>query len=221
MTIKSLTITSTRNWETFVSLIRKVSLIGDASVFPYQNATIESRVVDPHDVFPISLYVLRPHLVQQKQLHDVLFKDHGIDTFDQDGDTPDISFRVEGEKGHWKMAPPIVEVSDVDGGKPILVDGEHRFMLARELGKPVRVVWVTRVSTDYPIMACPVAWRDIKICDTVPNITHKRKYRFPTLDSFPDIGSFSKVKITKNNYRYYFYRDLNPVCTTGIREEAT
>ncbi len=220
MAIRSLTITKRRNWNSFITLLRKVSLIGDRKIFPYLKATIESKVVKPDDVFPISLYVLRSNLEKQKQLHDVLMKEHGIDTFDQDNDTPDISYRIEGEKIDWKMAPPIVEVSDVDGGKPILVDGEHRFMIARDVGEPIRVVWITRISTDYPVVAYPVSWDEVRSYDVVPDASHKRKYRYLTLDSFPDVGSFSKVKITKNNCRYFFYRDLNPVCTTGIREET-
>ncbi len=221
MIIRSLAITASRDWDHFVSTLRRVTLLGDETVFPYAHATIGSRLVDPDDIFPISLYVLKRQLDVQEQLHEVLLRDHQINTFDQDGGMPDITFHVEREKGEWSMAPPIVEVSKADDGKPLLLDGEHRFMLAKKLKRKIRVVWIENVPAQYPVVALPVRWQDVKVYDQVPPLAQKRMFRFKDLQHFPDISSFSRVNVTEKNFHYFFYRDLSPVCTTGIRGEGT
>lgn len=218
--IGRLTILASRDWDGFISTLRTVSIHGDPQVNPYKDARVSSKIIRPHDVMPLSLYALKSKLEYQTELHRILMRDHGIDTFDQDGDKPEITFRIAGEKGVWNMAPPIVEVSAVDGNQPVLIDGEHRFLSAVNSGRQVRVVWIENIPAVYPTVARPVPWSDVKVLNRVPAISRKRRFRFMTLRDFPDISEFSAVKVNDDSYRYFFYRNLNPVSTGGIRGQG-
>lgn len=219
MKLGSITIVSSRSWDDIVSALRHVTLVGDQTLLPYFKAKISTRVVKVTNVYPISLYALHPKLQLQRELNQILLREHRIDTFNQDGSRPNITFAVKGEKGLWNLTPPIVEVSAEDGNIPLLIDGEHRFLLARELGKLVRVVWIENVPKNYPTVSKPVNWQEITFYDKVPPLSKKRHFRYISKLKFPDISEFSSVKITEKNFRYFFYRDLSSVATSGIREQ--
>lgn len=191
------------SWDDFVQALREVPLFGDRSVFPYKNATIESRIVGFNDVYPISLYLLRHHLDMQHELRKFFLKEYGIDTLDLNGGTPGLTFQLAGEKETWHMGPPIVEISKSDGGKAILLDGEHRFMIARELKKPIRVIWIDTIPKEYPPVSLPVEWKDVQILTHVPSEQAKRKYR------------------PSPHPHYFFYRDLSGVVSSSIREKGS
>jgi len=219
--IKSLHILKKRSWNEFETALRSVNLMGDPLIYPYKNATITSKVVSLRSIYPVALYVLKKQLDIQKELHTVLLRDHGIDMFDLDHGYPDFTFRVEGEDGEWSMAPPIIEKSGNDGGKRLLLDGEHRFITAREMKRnQIRVVLIENIPKEYPVVALPVHWSDVAVYGHVPQVTKKRQFRFTKLSDFPDVSQFSKVPITKENFHYFFYRDLSPVCSSGIRKSA-
>ncbi len=203
-------------WPELESQLREVSLLGDPVQKPYQKAKIELKTISTDDVWPVARYILSEHLEIQRFLHSVFMAEHGIDTLDLENDQIRVLFHLDGEPAEWALIPPIVEESALDG-KPLLVDGEHRFFLARELGVPIKVIWISQVPEMYPIVATPIEWSDVELQDEVPDISLKRKYRYPSLKDFPDIASFSDVKITEDNYLYYFFRDLTPVCTSGVR----
>jgi len=217
----SVSIVKEIHWDEYIALLRNVPLAGDPEIFPYRNATVTSKVVRVKDVFPISLYLLQSHLNTQKTLYDVFQRDYDIDTMDLDGGRPEVIFRTSWEKGTWRLSPPIVEVSEADGGKPVLLDGEHRFMMARQLKKDIRVIWIENVPAQYPVVAKPVRWEDVKIYPAVPGLKEKRVYRFSKLSDFPDVSSFSSKKITETSYHYFFYRDLRGICSSGIREAGS
>ena len=218
--VEKIKLISSRSWDDFISAPSHVPLVGDPTLLPYIKARISTKLVDVGSIFPISLYALRPKLRLQADIHRVLLKDLKINSLDLNGDRPDITFQVVGERGLWSMAPPIVEVSLIDGGKPVLVDGEHRFLLAKALGQSVRVVWIEKVPREYPVVGLPVSWEKIVLYDKVPSLTKKRLFRFTQITEFPNISAFSAIKVDEENYRYFFYRDLSPVCTTGIRENG-
>jgi len=196
--------------------LRQVALIGDSTQKPYAAAQISTKIVTPAAVWPLSRYVLSNHLETQRYLHWAFEQEHSIDTFHQEDDALRLVFKLEGEADEWALVPPIVEESPVDG-KPLLVDGEHRFFLAREMGLPIRVIWISQVPQQYPVVATPVEWSEVKEFSEVPSLAEKREYRFPSLAAFPDITSFSNQKIDQNNFLYFFFRDLSPVCTSGVR----
>lgn len=214
----SIKILSKKSWPDFVKTLRHVHLLGDKKIFPYQKAKIEPKIVNAEDVYPISKYVLKSSLAMQRQLHDLLLSEHKLNSLDLNGHLASIDFEVKGERGIWLMSPPIVEISLHDGGKPVLVDGEHRFVMARKLGQKVRVILISNVARQCPVVATPIEWSDVVEYDQVPDLSLKRDYRFDKLADFPDISSFSQAKITEKNFRYFFYRNLEPVCTTAIRK---
>ncbi len=198
--IGSITLVDQRSWDGLEASFREVSLLGDSTIFPYRNAKISLRIVEFDDVYPISRYLLRTHLDIQHNLREQFLQEHGIDTLDLHGKQSDITFRVQGESELWHMAPPIVEVSEADGGKPLLVDGEHRFMLASKLKKKIRVIWIENVPKKYPVVSLPLTWHDMQIFDRVPPEEGKRIYRYP-----------------EHNRHYFFYRDLSMIASGGIR----
>jgi hypothetical protein len=206
-----------KNWAEFTADLRTVTLLGDQTVFPYQHAEIESRLIHPDEVLPISKYVVESNLEMQRMLHQLLLKKHNLDTLDLGGDHTSLVFSVAGEEGEWVLSPPIVEESPIDG-KPILLDGEHRFLMAKELNLPVRVAWIRNVPAEFPVVALPIQWNEVKKYETVPPLSEKRVYRYPRLEDFPDISQFSKAHITPENFLYFFYRDLTPVCTSSVRK---
>ncbi|MBI2195889.1 MAG: hypothetical protein HYU48_02490 [Candidatus Levybacteria bacterium] len=214
--LKSLAIRNTKNWDELVKSLRKVRLFGDETIYPYKNATIRLRLINPTDVYPISKYALRGNIDIQKQLH-YLFKKEKIDTLNLGNKTATIKYVIENEENDWMMSPPIVEESSVDGNKPILIDGEHRFLLARKLRQRISVVWISKVPALYPTVAKPLTWKDVKLYKTVPPVKYKREYRFQKAANLPDISSFSKIEINNKNFRYFFYRDLSLICTSSIR----
>ncbi len=216
MTFDSINILDVQAWDKFVDSLRQVKLLGDDKIYPYKNAVIENKLIDLEDVAPISRYALNGHIDIQRQLHE-LFQKQGIDTLNLAGKNSDIKYVVKNERIEWLMSPPIVEESNIDKGKAILIDGEHRFLLAKELKQKIRVVWISKVPKIYPSVALPLSWKDVEMHETVPTLKYKREYRFKKLENFPDISSFSKTIINEKNFLYFFYRDLSPVCTTGIR----
>lgn len=205
------------SWDEFEFRLRAVGLAGDPSVKPYAQAKFSSVLLDPDEVWPISKYVLKKNIAMQRQLHQAFQDEHQIDIFDLNGGEPTVSFTVSGEEGEWLMSPPIVEVSAADNGQYVLLDGEHRFYYGRQLGKPIRVVLVEGVPEHLPVVALPIDWSDVTEYQEVPPVTEKRVFRFPDLDSFPDVSSFSKTKLDEQSFRYFFYRDISQVSSSGIR----
>jgi hypothetical protein len=204
------------SWEEVEAELRGVTLIGDPSIKPYEHAQMELKVVQPADVAPLSLYAIKENIATQRYLHELFLAQHHIDTLNLDGVKTSLVYRDGQDPEEWVMAPPIIEESPLDG-KPVLVDGEHRFLLAKELGVPIKSVWIKGVSANTPVVATPLDWSEVTIYDEVPDTFKKRHYRYPTFENFPDISSWSKAKVTPENYLYFFYRDLSGICSSGIR----
>lgn len=214
---EQISIVSAKPWREIEASLRRVPLQGDNTLLPYADAVISSRVVETDTIAPLARYVLFDHLKTQAQLHATFIRQAKIDTLDLHGKRGGIRYRVGADSEIWEMVPPIVEVSDIDGGVPVLLDGEHRFMLARELGQKVRVIWIEQVDKRAPTMAKPIEWGEVSVHNEVPPLINKRDYRYPTLGSFPDISGLSRVPVTEENYLYFFYRDLSGVCSSGVR----
>lgn len=219
--LEAVTIKTKRNWVEFEKALRGVTLNSDKSIMPYKNAKISSKIVSFDEIYPISYYVLAGHIEVQQKLHDLFWQKYKINTLNLDGDRPNLTFQVTGEKGEWSISPPIVEVSVADGGKQVLLDGEHRFMLARKLDQKIRVVWIENVPKEYPPVSYPITWKEVKTYYKVPKLTSKKNYRFKSLSEFPDISTFSRIQIAEQDCRYFFYRDLTNICTSSIRKEGT
>ncbi len=216
----TLKIKQTENFSQVCERLRQVSLVGDPAQKPYAQAEFSLREVSAAEVFPLSRYILTDHLDTQRYLHWAFEQEHNLNTLHQEDERLRILFTLEGSADEWALIPPIVEESKLDG-KPLLVDGEHRFFLAKELGVPIRVIWISHVPTHYPVVATPISWSEVKEYAAVPPLAEKRDYRYPTLADFPDISPFSAAQVTADNYLYFFFRDLSPVCTSGVRRVGT
>jgi hypothetical protein len=212
----TITINQTEDWRQLTERLRQVGLLGDPHLKPYAKAVIDTRVITSDQVWPVARYILTEHLETQRFLHWAFENEHSLDTLHQEDREARVVFKLEGEVEEWALIPPIVEESPLDG-KPLLVDGEHRFFLARELGVPIKVIWISHVPAEFPIVATPIEWSEVTAYDQVPDTSKKRDYRYPTWETFPDISSFSQVRITQENFLYFFFRDLAPVCTSGVR----
>lgn len=216
----AISILETQRFDELETLLRQTTLMGDLTQRPYQTATIELRTIETSDVKPLSRYILRNHLETQRFLHWGFQEEHGIDTLSLEAEQARILFQLEGETEEWALIPPIIEVSPHDG-LPVLVDGEHRFFLAKELEVPVQVIWIENIPEKYPVVALPLEWSEVEPFEEVPPVFSKREYRFPTLASMPDISGFSDVTLTPENYLYFFFRDVSHVCTSGVRRTGT
>jgi len=211
-----------RSWEQLVDILRRVELKGDAGIHPYQEATIESKLVEIERLSPLAYYVLKSQLKAGKQLFRKFLTRYGLDPFDLSGI---VEFTNGGTE--YLLAPPIIEVyTEHKGrlaGKQIwaLVDGLHRFVNARRDGySRIRAVVISNIPEHLPLVPLPLRWEDVKIADNIPEETRKREFRFPDCDSLPDISWFSSAPtpVTARDCRYFFYRDLSELGSSGIRK---
>jgi hypothetical protein len=84
----------------------------------------------------------------------------------------------------------------------------------------IRAVVISDVPEHLPLVPLPLTWDDVDEFDEPP--TKKRDYRFPDLKSFPDISRFSSIEVTTDEQcRYFFYRDFEPLGSSGIRKASS
>jgi len=210
------------SWEELVDTLRHIKLHGDADLHPYHEATIESRLVEIDSLSPTAYYALTSQLETGNQLRQRFLTHYALDPFDLSG----IVELPDGDEGR-RIAPPLVEVYiEQQGplkGKRVqaLVDGLHRCLNAKHLGfSRIRAVVISNIPEHLPLVPLPLRWKDVRLVDKIPEEAEKRAFRFPDLKSFPDITSISSVPVTAQNCRYFFYRELRPLGSSGIRKVA-
>ncbi|MCL4390093.1 hypothetical protein M1345_01740 [Patescibacteria group bacterium] len=209
-----LEITKVHPWEELEGALRRVKLNGDPTLFPYAAARIESKVLSIDEIAPLSLYALAGQIDLHEKLRKLFLANYALDFLDLSGT---IEFRMGGK--NFVISPPTVEVSGPDGNRCLLIDGLHRFLLTDKLGiSRARTVVVSDVPDRFPLIPLPLRWEEVTIHEGVPPEMDKRRFRFPDLQSFPDISGFSQVPVTEENCRYFFYRDYSPLGSSGIRE---
>lgn len=207
-------------WHGLVEIIRRAKLRGDSLLFPYAAATIETQLVDFDRLSPLSHYYLLGQIDFHRRLRDHFLSDYALDLLDLAGI---VGFHIAQEEKHDVISPPIVEVyeedeGDITGEVWALVDGIHRCVLARQLGiTRLRVVVIRNVPKHLPLVPMPLRWSEVTGVESITNEEGKRKYRFPSLASFPDISGFSSEKPTERTCPYFFYRDLRDLGSSGIR----
>lgn len=200
-------------------MMRDVRLRGDPLAKIYEHATIRPRKCMISDLTPLSLYVLRPQIAQHKKMfwnlqsyNQNLFDLAGLMDYSQAGST-------------YTLTPPIVETYlEPTTGEwvTVIIDGLHRIYAALELGfDEVWVIEVSGVSPLLPPVALPVAWSELQLCSQVPPTESKRRYRYQSLEDYPDIRAATSATVTRENYLYYLYRDLSPLGSSGIRQLTT
>ncbi len=221
-------LTRYRGWSLLEAALREVPVIGDRTLKPYAGATIKARRVAIDELRPMAYYALHDKLDRHGRLQAALERRYAISLFDLTGiidyDWPDTHTFADAQAGaDFRMAPPIVEIYDEPGEGQVkaLVDGLHRVLLARERG--LDSLWVVEISDippTMPLVPLPLTWADVTLADEVPPLHAKRRFRFPTRASFPDLSSLSVVPINDKNFMYFFYRDLSFLGSEGIRSST-
>lgn len=208
-----------QGWDVLEATLREVALNGDRSILPYAKATIRPRRMAICDLRPSAYYALRKQIAGHYALHEALQREYVFSLFDLTGF---IDYVHDGDGVAFRMAPPLIETyhePTENAAVSVIVDGLHRVLLARELGiESIWVIEITDIPPQYPLVPLPLRWEDVELCDSVPPTHAKRKFRFPTLEQFPDVSEFSSVHIDESNYLYFFYRDLGALGSDGIRQ---
>ena len=180
------------SWKELESRVRGVPLIkkkdDGSQIFVYDRADISLRTVWSDEVNPTSFYALRDGLQRQRDLRQTLLKEQGVDTLMLDG----LLRLRNGEGQEFGLMPPVVEVQKrrvkyvpgegeinydetVELIVPLINDGLHRFMLARELGRSVNVVYIVGSDSEFPFYAHPNSWSEVKLVDSVPKAKEEKK----------------------------------------------
>ncbi len=122
--------------------IRQVTTIGDN--YPvYKEASIYIRQFNPDDVKPISKYVLRDNLHRLNQLR------QRVDIFNLE----DL-IEIDG----FVIGPPIIEN---DGQVDCIVDGLHRFTIAKVKGLTVKAIYIE--GSGRQMIGYPISWQQLSI----------------------------------------------------------
>jgi hypothetical protein len=219
-------------WPELESRLRnRVTLVGDPSEYPYTEAVMIPKRVAISELRPISKYILRAHIQQQELFYNELLHKYKLSMFDLTGileyqlkktAMDDEVIDRANSAMIFHMAPPIVEryyepaeASEVSA----IVDGLHRVSLARMLQLThIWIIEISHVDEKYPLLALPVSWDDVIPTDTVPPQNEKRLFRYPSFEDFQrDIPHIHTSLATRENYMYYFYRDLSTLGSGGIR----
>lgn len=196
------------DYEKLVETLRDVTLVGDRTIRPYEDADIHISILPIDSLSPTSLYVLKENLDRVEDMAEYLSRWHRAHPLFIHGLG---SYSMNGEQ--FNIAPPIIETSDE--GK-LIVDGLHRLYYAKSLGmEHSLVVEITNVDPRYPLVPLPVTWEDVKVCSEVPSV--KRRYRFETVEDLIAMGYEVPPNLTEDNIRYYNYRDLSALGSSGIR----
>lgn len=165
------------NFSEVERLLRQVKLKDEVipGFYPYFPSSITLEEVSLNQLHPCAMYVLRPKLEWLKRLREA-FLPQGIDILNLPEDKTRITFNW-GQQKRVIISPPLVEVSEDDGGLWIITDGLHRRVLAKELGKSSITSIVIR-NTAAPLPFLPVRWDEVKRVNRVPPTSEKRKPRF-------------------------------------------
>lgn len=166
------------NKETLIQLLKEVHLKGKPhlKIFKDSHITLKENVL-PDDICFSQYYVLEKDLLEISLTRKSLLE-YGVDIFRLKGfirvfyrDPDDFQIRI------FDVLPPVVEISEADGGISLLDDGMHRVYLAREAGSAINVVEIAGVDPQYPYYALPneKGWKNLQRCEEVPDI--KKNYR--------------------------------------------
>lgn len=207
----SLRIDAFHGWDSLERELGWCTLRDDRSIYPYKAARLRPEIAEINKLRPLALYVLENRLDEVLELHDALMVQYCFGLWDLPGW---MEFRYNSPR-RQVIAPPLVEeyVEDKAFSRrrsvAALVDGLHRCMAARRRGLG-RIRAIVASGVPYPLVPLPVQWPKVKV-------VRKRDYRYNSLDEFPDVSGLSDVKITDDNFRYFFYRDLGRLGSLGER----
>lgn len=180
-------------WAELKDKIRRVPLKKTAAdgnpIFVYSGAKIEHREFLSDEVNPTSFYALRRNLQTQRELRKELIAKYNIDTLNLE---QGVVIRNHDVQQEWTLIPPIIELTprtirfvaqpeeisydeSVRVQIPIINDGLHRVMLARELQLPFRGVYISGANAQFPFYAHPNSWDMVNFFDDIPKTTREKK----------------------------------------------
>lgn len=185
---KDIQVVRTENFAYVDKLARSMTLLYAKDFYPYQASVITLEAVDISTTRPCALYVLEQGLEMASDLRDALLT-QGIDTLALTEVQAQIVYNWKGQT-NCIISPPVVEISEDDGNMPVITDGLHRVMLAKQEGI-TQINSIVIRNTAYPLPALPVEWEEVKVCQLVPPSDEKRRYRFKSpeeLESWPRLS---------------------------------
>jgi len=168
--------------------LKKVAADG-TQIFVYSTAKIEPREFLSDEVNPTSFYALNKNLQTQRDLRAELLKKYNIDTLKLENGVVILNHDTQQE---WTLIPPIIELTprtikyvaqheelsydeSVRVQIPIVNDGLHRVMLAKELQLPFKGVYISGANAAFPFYAHPNSWEMVKFFDDIPKTTREKK----------------------------------------------
>lgn len=223
-------ITSQKTRIGLIDALREVTLKGFPNIKPYADAQIDIETWTPKQVME-KIYtpqptLYSPNLERIKQLFSE-FKQHGVNIF---GLEHSIDFEDD-EQTQWTLMPPTIEEYNVplayqqihptlrqhitnefreysenqSYAKPVwcICDGSHRIETARQLGKPITLLFIKNTNPQYPYYALPQPYSQVEI------ITER-----------PEGGSPTKLHILREPHHKNLYR-MYPTAglyTGGVRK---
>jgi len=166
------------NTDHLVERLRKMHIKGRPDLTIYRDARITLE-----EDYPIEQVVFPQYYVLEKDLEEITLcrralMEYGVDIFRLRGFVRVWSRRQDnGQMQVFDVTPPVVEISQADGGIPLLNDGMHRLYLARQESPAMNLVIVEGVDPRYPYYALPNegGWDSLQRCREVPDI--KKNYR--------------------------------------------
>jgi|SRR5579862_1143291 len=202
------------SWADTVQRLRRSGTRGDANLKPYESAEISLERVPIADLVPTAKYVLKDQLEIVNNLYERSIS-FGVDIFD-------LECGVVWPNGpdERPIACPIIELWEGEG--LLVVDGLHRVWAAREKGRSEMTCAVIR-NVKIPLVPLPVTWRDVRVFPPgqFPSNAEKREYRFADADTLRVAEPSLAAKVTDENARYFLYRNLDELGSSGIRPPAT
>ena len=193
--------------------LRRCGTKGDPALRPYWNADIKLEHIEIGQIKPLAKYVLQEHLDRVANLQEKLTTVF-TDLFDltvgmvwPDGPTAP------------PLIPPVIEFWPDEGY--LLVDGLHRVWSARKQGR-TEVYCVVLRGVDIPLVPRPLNWENIKVfpLGERPTEDQKRVFRFSDPESLRSALPRFAEKVTVENYRYFLYRNLEELGSSGVRPVA-
>lgn len=196
------------------SRLKETPLLSLPGFYPYRLSQVSLEEIPVIQLHPCSLYVLKSLLDFTRGLREK-FLEKGVDTLRLNEEASLIEYSLGGSLKSF-ILPPIVEVSEDDGGILVIVDGLHRTVVAKEQGLPTITTVVIR-DTACPIPAMPVSWEEIRVFDQVPPTQEKRRFRFRSLQqnlkwSIANYNRFVQgfdPNEIEGREKYFFYRSLS------------
>lgn len=169
--------------------LKKVKLVGFPNIEPYRYADISIEKANVSNIFPSAFYLLKNNLNRVIQMYQDLLKEN-IDIFNLENL---IQYK------DTALAPPILEIFQ---DEKVIVDGAHRFFIARSLGlSNIKVILIKNASIPLPVL--PIDWESVNILEEVPKV--KRIYN----------------PIIPENEHSKFYRDFSHLGSSGERVQIS